>query len=231
MERRGFRYTIAGESNPYWVLVEPILLRIWADGIAKTSSLSLQMANGLALIVNVIGFATGVILRLAAAGALIFAAYLLFPQTVEIALGSVLSVPYTVAAPASVASLWTYELLGYVIVVTSIVFVLGGSLSGFIGELLLYLLFAITHMVPLRLLAVGLRNENYWAQAIAKTSFMGMYLVQSVAVFPDEARAEWDRVFDLYSKSNTPQGREQLERLADEWSKRLGERGSAAMLR
>ncbi|RJT32636.1 hypothetical protein D3227_26855 [Mesorhizobium waimense] len=220
MARQGFRYTIAGESNPYWVLVEPILLRIWAEGIAKTSSLSLHMVNGVALITHVIFFAIGVILRLAAVGALLFAGYALFPQTLEIALGSVFSAPYTASPLASVASSWIYELLGYVLIVTSIMFVIGGSFFGFLGELLLYLLFAVTHMAPLRLLAVGLRNENYWAQSIAKTSFMGMYLVQSVGAFPDGA--EWDRVFDLYLKSNTPHGREQLEKLADEWSTKLG---------
>lgn len=109
------------------------------------------------------------------------------------------------------------------IVVTSIVFVLGGKLFDFLGELLLYFLFAVTHMVPLRLLAAGLRNENYWAQTIAKTSFMGAYLVQSVGMFPDKARTDWDHVFGLYLRSNTPDGREQLEKLADEWSKKLGE--------
>nr|WMC95681.1 hypothetical protein RAR13_20210 [Aminobacter aminovorans] len=230
MERRGARYTLAGESNPYWVLVEPILLRIWADGIAKTSSLSLQLANGLSLTMHIILFAIGVILRLAAVGALLLVMYLLFPQTVETALGSVLSAPYTVAAPASGALSWVIELLGYVIVVSSIVFVLGAKLFGFLGELLLYLVFAVTHMAPLRLLAAGLRSENYWAQTIAKTSFMGMYLVQSVGVFPDNARAEWDRVFDLYLKSNTPHGREQLEMLADEWSEKRGKQRSGPTL-
>ncbi len=38
MQMRDFRYTIAGENNPYWLLVEPILLRIWADGIPKAST-------------------------------------------------------------------------------------------------------------------------------------------------------------------------------------------------
>lgn len=51
---------------------------------------------------------------------------------------------------------------------------------------------------------------------------MGAYLVQSVGMVPDKAQTEWDRVFDLYLRSNTPDGREQLEKLTDEWSKKLG---------
>jgi hypothetical protein len=220
MQMRGFGYTIAGENNPYWVLVEPILLRIWADGIPKASSIDLHVVNGLSLVVSAVGFAFGLLVRAAAVGGFLIVGFLLFPQTIELALGSLFSSLSSVDQMAMSPS-WIYRLTGYAIVITSVAFVLGDRLFRFLGEFLLYLLIAVTHVAPLRLLAFGLRKENYVAQAIAKTSFMGMYLVQSVGGLPDESQAEWNRALDLYTRSNTSSGRDQLEKLADDWSRKL----------
>ena len=217
MERRGGRYTIAGENNPYWLLVEPILLHVWADGLTKASSLSLQIVNGFSLAVHITMFVIGTFGRLAAVGAVLLICYALFPETLAAVLGSVLSIP---VQPSSIVPSWPDQLLGYVIIVTATLFVLGNRLFGFLGESFLYVLFAVTLMAPLRLLALGLRNENYLAQAIAKSSFMGMYISQSLAAMPNETTANWDRVFDLYMRSNTLLGREQLEEFVDDWSKK-----------
>ncbi len=85
---------------------------------------------------------------------------------------------------------------------------------------MLHVLFAVTNMIPLRLLASGLRSEKYLAQVVAKSSFMSVYIVQTVGALPRESQDEWKRVSDLYEQSNTSDAREKLEELAAEWSKR-----------
>ena len=36
------KYNIFGENNPHWLMAEPILFDIWADGIFKSKSRSLH---------------------------------------------------------------------------------------------------------------------------------------------------------------------------------------------
>jgi hypothetical protein len=204
MVNRGLRYTIAGEGNPYWILAEPILLRIWAHGITKASLVELHITNVMSLVISAVGFAAGALLRAAVVGVLFSVIYLAIPEVIE----------------RGPSASWIYQGIAIVLIISSAVFVLGERLFWFIGECLLYLLFTTTNMIPLRLLASGLRNERYLAQLIAKTSFMGMYIVQTVGALPTESQAEWERVFDLYKQSNTPDARAELEELAAEWSKR-----------
>src|SRR5260370_814219 len=131
MQMRGFRYTIAGENNPYWVLVEPILLRVWADGISKARSIDLHIVNGLSLIVSGVGFVFGLLVRAAAVGVFLIIGFLLFPQTIELALGSLFSSLSSLDQGAMSPS-WIYRLTGYAIVVSSVVFVLGERLFRFL---------------------------------------------------------------------------------------------------
>ena len=78
-----------------------------------------------------------------------------------------------------------------------------------------------TNMRPLRMIARGLQNETYFAQYVAKTSFMGTYIVQTMTATPPDDQIKSDRIFDLYLNSNQPTAREQLERLSDEYSNGL----------
>ena len=198
MIKQGLHYTIAGENNPYWIVAEPILFQIWAEGIPKASVIELHITNLMSFAISTIGFLIGVLLRSAVVGALFFITYLIVPE-------------WLINNPSGT---WLYQVISIILIVSSVGFVLGERLFCFIGECLAYLFFAITNMIPLRLLACGLRKERYLAQAVAKTSFMGMYIVQTIDSLPRKSQEEWRRVFDLYEQSNTLSAREELEKLA-----------------
>ncbi len=201
MMRQGLRYTIASENNPYWIMAEPILLHIWADGIPKASVLGLHITNAMSFVISAIGFLIGVFLRAAIVSGLFFAIYLAIPEIVEL--------------PSSNSIV--HQIIAFLLIISSAVFVLGERLFLFIGECLIYLCLAATNMLPLRLLAYGLRNDKYVAQFIAKTPFMGMFIVQTVGDLPKDSQSEWKQIFDLYNRSNTPAARAELEELAANW--------------
>lgn len=215
------KYTIAGEENPNWVIAEPILLKIWADGILKASLRRLQYIQILSWIVSVIFFLGGFALRLSLVGLILLGGYWLFPQTFLMALDLVFSsveiggVEY---ARFSKSYLWLYELLGYVIVIKAVIFLLGGGFVTFVKDSCLYFLLILTNMFPLKIIAKGLQRGDYFAQLIAKTSFMGMNMAQSIRAAPLNERSQWDRVLGLYENSNNPLAREELEKLAEEFS-------------
>lgn len=71
----------------------------------------------------------------------------------------------------------------------------------------------ITGMIPLQWIARGLLNENYFAQLIAKTSFMGMLMAQTIPAAPAAARNKYDKIYDLYMNSNKEEKRRELEEL------------------
>ncbi len=54
------------------------------------------------------------------------------------------------------------------------------------------------------------------AQAVAKTSFMGMYIVETITATSREDQHQWDTVMSLYMNSNQSFAREKLESLAAE---------------
>ena len=73
-------------------------------------------------------------------------------------------------------------------------------------------------MMPLRLIARHLQKGSALAQAVAKTSFMGTYIVQTMTATPREDQQQWDTVMNLYMNSNQLSAREQLERLPAEYN-------------
>jgi len=212
------RHTLATESNPSWLIAEPVLFDIWAAGILKTSSGKLQLVNALSFFTSAFFFAGGMALKIAAVITTLFLGYLCFPQTLLASLDAVFSGLNISDGDFNGNRPWLYELLGYIIVIKSVLFLLGKGFANFIGETCFQLLLALTNMMPLRLIAKGLQKENYVAQLIAKTSFMGMFLSQTIAVTPNSE--QWDKVFDLYSKSNDSAAREELEELSARHSKK-----------
>src|SRR5712671_1813833 len=215
MTKSTFRkYNIAGEHNPCWIMAEPILLKIWADGILRTPYLNLQFANVFCIIVHVTFFLGGASLRIAAVMAVLIPAYLAFPQTLSVSFEAIFGADFD---PSSVNNLWLYRLLGYVIMIKASLFLLGG-LAMFLRDVIFYLALMLTNMLPLRIIARSLQNDRYFGQYIAKASFMGTYMVQTMTATPLEDRNKWDKVFNLYMNSNQVFAREELERLSSEFS-------------
>jgi hypothetical protein len=208
---------MVGENNPYWIMAEPMLLKIWADGILRTPSLNLHFANVFSLIVNMIFFSGGVALRPAAVMAALLLGYFAFPRTLFVAFETIVDTDFEASG---INNLWLYRLLALAILIKVSLFLFNGF-TVFARDLLIYLALMLTNMTPLRIIAKGLQNERYFAQCIAKTSFMGTYIVQTMTATPFENQGKWDRVFNLYMNSNQPSAREQLEHLSDEYSSAL----------
>jgi hypothetical protein len=213
------KHSIPGDNNPCWTLAEPILLQIWAEGILSSTYLGLQLVNLFSLIVSIFFFLLGTTLRLMAAASLLFLAFLIFPETLSTCFNLLFSdwTPNYIVSNAG--SQWLYVLLGYAILIKSILFVLGSNFSDLVRDTVIQISLMLTNMVPLKLIARGLQKENFLAQAVAKTAFMGVYIVQTMTATPMRFQREWDKVFDLYLKSNRPSERDELERIAERFAK------------
>ena len=111
------------------------------------------------------------------------------------------------------SSLWIYALLGYVILITSVVFIFGKNFTYWVQETALNLLMVVTGMIVLKWIARGLIKESILAQWAAKTSFMGVLTTQTMSAAPPDIEQQHDKIIDLYMKSNDENARKQLEEL------------------
>ena len=145
---------------------------------------------------------------------LLFICYSIFPQTLSMSFDLIFS------GMQMRKDLWVYQLLGYAIIIKSVLLIFGDNFKDFIVESILCQLFFLTNMLPLLYLAKGLKKESCIAQLIAKKPLMGMLVVQFVAAMPPDSISRWDKVFDLYEHSNHSTSREELERLAEEHAKK-----------
>jgi hypothetical protein len=204
------RYSIVGENNPYWTIAEPLLLQIWADAIIKTRSINLHLVNLGAFMISILWWAGGAALRSAMIIGFLGIGFALFPGPLYASLHSVLW-----PSLMDGADIWIYRLVGYIIIIEGTVIVFA-SFPEFVLDCVLYVGFAATNMILLRLVAKHLQRGATMAQAIAKTSFMGVYIVQTIRATSGEDQRKWDTVMNLYLNSNQLSAREKLESLASE---------------
>lgn len=209
------KYTIAGVGNPVWQLAEPVILRIWAEGMCKASYSELYLIHCMALLMSTLMFLGGLILRLLVVASVLFVGYVTFEHTLALALTAVFPSIELETTKSSVPerALWLYQLLGYIILIKGTIFVFGKNFTDWVSDSVLYVLIMITGMMPLKWLAHGLLTENYFAQLLAKSSFMGMHIAQTIAAAPPEIRNKYDRIYDLYANSNREEKRKELEEL------------------
>jgi len=79
------KYTIAGENNPIWQIVEPVILKIWADGMRKASYSQLYLIHFMALLLSTVMFLGGFVLRLLLIGSILFLGYAVFEESLTLA--------------------------------------------------------------------------------------------------------------------------------------------------
>lgn len=208
------RYTIAGEANPVWQIVEPVILKTWADGMRCASYSQLYLIHIMGLLVSTGMFLGSLILRLLLVALVLLMGYALFEQPLSLAFDAVFpSTGFNLTMNFDRSSLWPYQLLGYVILIKSVLFVFGKNLTDWVQDTVLYMLMMITGMIPLQWIALGLLKENYFAQLVAKTSFMGIFMAQTILAAPAAARNKYDKIYDLYKNSNNEEKRRELEHL------------------
>jgi len=85
------KYTIAGESNPIWQLVEPVILKIWADGMCKASYSQLYLIHFMALLLSTVMFFGSFVLRLFVVGSILLLGYAVFEESLTLAFTAVFS--------------------------------------------------------------------------------------------------------------------------------------------
>ena len=111
------------------------------------------------------------------------------------------------------SSLWIYALLGYVLLITSVVFIFGKNFTYWVHETALNILMVVTGMIPLKWVARGLTKESTFAQWAAKTPVMSVLITQTMSAAPPDIEKQHDKIIDLYMKSNDENARKQLEEL------------------
>jgi hypothetical protein len=211
------KYNIAGESNPYWQLVEPMLLKIWAKGICEASYPKLHSILFFDLLSSTFLFLAGFLLRVSAVALFLSIGYVFFKDSLLLAFNTVLSssdIGTSISISVDEEKIWIYKLLGYVILIISVIFIFGMNFTYLMLDIMMYILMTVTNMLPLKWTARGLKKENYFAQYFAKTSYMGTIINQTILAAPPEIVSEWDKVSDLYKNSNNEDARKELERLS-----------------
>jgi len=212
------KYTIAGESNPIWQIVEPVILKTWADGIRKASYPRLYLIHFSALLLSTVMFLGGSILRVLLISSILFLGYAVFEDSLTVAFCAVFpsyEINTIIMNNVNESSLWVYNLLGYVILIKSVIFVFGKNFTDWVCDTALYLLMMVTLMIPLNWIARGLIKESYFAQSIAKTSFMGMHMAQTISAAPPEIEQQYSKILDLYQRSNDENARKQLVEMCE----------------
>jgi hypothetical protein len=210
------KYSIAGVSNPIWQIVEPVILRTWADGMRNASYPKLYLIHFMALFLSTVMFLGGFVLRLLVAAAILWLGYAVFEEPLILAFSAVFpsfGMDAVIKSNIGESNLWIYNLLGYVILIISVVFIFGKNFTDWVRDAALYLLMMLTGMIPLKWIARGLIKESYFAQWAAKTSFMGMHIAQTISAAPPEIEQLNERLIDLYQRSNDENARKQLENL------------------
>ncbi|MBW1796214.1 MAG: hypothetical protein JRI94_11975 [Deltaproteobacteria bacterium] len=210
------KYTITGENNPIWWLVEPVILKTWAEGMCKASYPQLYLIHFMALLLSTVMFLGGFVLRILLVGTILFLGYAVFEESLTLAFSAVFpsfGMDTTIMNNVDESSLWIYQVLGYVILIKSVIFVFGKNFTDWVQDTALYLLMMVTGMIPLKWIARGLIRKNYFAQLAAKTSFMGMHMSQTISAAPPDIEQQYSKIFDLYQKSNDENARNQLEEL------------------
>ena len=210
------KYNVIGE-NPYWQLTEPMLLKVWAKGICEAPSLKLHSILFFDLLSSVFLFFVGFLLRVSAVAFFLLIGYFLFNESLTLAFDSIFSstgVGASLSSSVDTDKMWMYKLLGYVILIKSVIFIFGLNFTYIILDIMMYVLMTITNMFPLRWTARGLKKEKYYAQYFAKTTYMASVITNTVLAFPPEIKLEYDKVFDLYMNSNNEDARKELELLS-----------------
>lgn len=207
------KYTIAGENNPIWQLAEPVILKTWAEGMSKASYAELYLIHFMALLISTGMFLGGFILRILIVASILFVGYIIFEQTLVLAFTAIfpsIALDATTNRNVAEGSLWFYQLIGYVILIKSVLFIFGKNFTDWVQDSLLYILMMTTGMIPLVWIANGLLKENYFAQLIAKSSFIGIHIAQTIGAAPPEIKNKYDRIYDLYMHSNREDKRMEL---------------------
>ncbi len=157
------KYTIAGENNPIWQIVEPLILKTWADGMRKASYPKLYLIHFIALLLSTVMFLGGFILRVLLIGSILFLGYAVFEESLTLAFSAVFTsfeINTTIMNNINESGLWVYNLLGYVILIPSVLFVFGKNFTDWVGDTALYLLMMVTGMIPLKWIARGLSGTQ-----------------------------------------------------------------------
>ena len=133
-----------------------MLYEIWSEGILKATSKDLQLVNILSLVIGISFFLGGMALRIALVLSILLLGYSLFPQALSLSFDLVFSGAGIARAQydhLDINNLWMYELLGYAILIKSVMFLLGKSFTEFVINSFLYLLMILTNLIPLRIIA------------------------------------------------------------------------------
>lgn len=212
------KYSIAGVNNPIWQLVEPVILKTWAEGMYKASYPKLYIIHFMALLLALVTFLGGFVLRILLVGAILFLGYTVFEESLTLAFSAIfpaIDIDITIMNNGGKSSLWAYHLLGYIILIKSVIYIFGKNFTEWFQDTALYLLFMFTGMVPLKWIARGIIKENYFVQLFSKKEFMGMHIAQTISAAPPEIEQQYDKLFDLYQRSNDENARKQLEKLCE----------------
>ncbi|MHB1358149.1 MAG: hypothetical protein ACYCWC_01045 [Rhodocyclaceae bacterium] len=208
------RYTIAGD-NPVWQVVEPVLLRTWAQGMLKATSRALFLCNASGLLMAQFFFILSLVWRVMVIGVLIGVMLVAFGDLFQ----SALLAPFHGSSPIredQTIPYWVYQLVGFVVLIKSVLFVFGSNFSAWVRDTSLFSVFILTGGLALRWMAKGLLSGGYFPQLAAKSEFMGVYIASTMAVAPPELKHRFDRLYDLYLGSNDPEKRQELEALCGE---------------
>lgn len=177
----------------------------------RASYPKLNAIHFMGLIFSSVMFLFGFVLRLLVVLLILFLGNLFFEQSFDLTINTILpTYDSSVSEKNLNDELWIYMVLGYIILIKSILFLFGRNFSEWVRDTVLYGLFMISGMFPVKWIARGLLSNNYFAQLIAGNQFMGTFIAQTISAAPTEIINKYDRIYDLYNNSNDEDKRREL---------------------
>ncbi len=180
------------KNDPNWAIAEPVLFDIWKFAFETASFEDKVVAYIVAILANVIGFVASLLFRSLLIASLFFICYLLSRQTFSYIIKSVLpTLPIfdtITIRSGTYPDFWIYQLLGYILLIKTTLYIFGKNLSAFLKHSLLTL--------------KGFRNRSYFkvlAQNYAELNVYGficMFVHQNI--FREAHRLEWDKIIGQY---------------------------------
>jgi len=187
------------EKDPLWLTVEPTLLKIWAEGIRKASYLKLYTIHLLTLFISMVQLLWGFVIRILLFGILLFLGWTIFGDPIILSIKAVFPSLKLFSNEISILAkdnnLWIYHLLGYLILIKSLLLIFGKYFVDCLQELILCLFMLVTGCVFLKW-----KPETVYQYSPIMSRVMAQYASTIIVAGPSEIEQQYLNILELYQK-------------------------------
>lgn len=187
------------DNDPLWLIVEPTLLKIWAEGIRKAPYLKLYTIHLLTLFFTIVQLLWGFFIRVLFIGIMLFLLWAIWSEPLILSIKAVFPslniFSNEISNMARDNNLWICHLLGYLILIKSLLFISGKYFVDGLQELILCLFMLTTGCAFLKW-----KPESVYKYSPIMSRVMGQYASKIIVAGPSEIEQQYLNILELYQK-------------------------------